>query len=376
MDTRVEGLVAKARSGDLTRRQVVERAAALGVSAAAVLALVDEPSVAEARGHRVRPKKWQRGRGWGWVWGRDDELGALNELSPELARKALARARRGRVYDLGLEYDRRSYKFAGHASGEITTYRSPQGLLLQRDQPDVIDPVSNSLRTTYASCLNTISDNVATQIDGLGHIYEGDPPHAYNGFRASEVVGDYGLLKLDVTTIPPVVAPATLIDVAGYLGRQTLPGHYAIGPDLLRAALRQQEVDIDPLDVVLIRTGTAGVWLRGDGVGANNEEVAAVDSAGITVSAARWLVEQKGALMIGSDTSAVEVTPPPEQLPDGTSFNPVHVYLLVRQGVHIVEFNNLEDLARDQVYKLGYALSPNKIRGNVAGTVQRPVGLA
>jgi kynurenine formamidase len=375
VDVRVEGLVAEARSGDLTRRQVVERAAALGVSAATVFAVLDDPSVAEAGERGVRPKKWQKGKGWGWVWGPRDELGALNELSPALARKALRRAR-GRVYDLGLEYDRRSFKFAGHASGEITTYRSPQGLLLQRDQPDVINPTTNSTRTTWASCLNTISDNVATQIDGLGHIFEGDPSHAYNGFKASEVVGDHGLVKLDVTTIPPVVAPATLIDVAGHLGRQTLPRNYAIGPDLLRAALRRQRVDIDPLDVVLIRTGTAGVWLRGDGVGANTEELEAVDSAGITVSAARWLVEEKGALMVGSDTSAVEVTPPPEQLPDGTSFNPVHVYLLARQGVHILELNNLEELARDHVYKLAYLISPNKIRGNVAGTVQRPVGLA
>jgi hypothetical protein len=44
--------------------------------------------------------------------------------------------------------------------------------------------------------------------------------------------------------------------------------------------------------------------------------------------------------------------------------------------VHILELNDLEDLARDEVYKLGFVLSPNKIRGNVAGTVQRPVGLA
>ena len=375
MDARVEGLVAEARSGDLTRRQVVERAALLGVSASAVLALLDGSSQAAASDRGVRPKKWQRGRGWGWVWGSDDEVGALNELSPALARKALAHGR-GHVYDLGLAYDRRSFKFSGHADGEIVTYRSPQGLLLQRDRPEVLDPRTNSTHTAWASCLNSISDNVATQVDGLGHIYEGDPPHAYNGFKASEIVGDYGIVKLDVTTIPPVVAPATVIDVAGHLGHRTLPGHFAIGPDLLRAALRRQQVDIDPLDVVLIRTGTAGVWLRGDGVGANNDEVEAVDSAGITVSAARWLVEEKGALMIGSDTSAVEVTPPPEQLPDGTSFNPVHVYLLTRQGVHILELVNLEDLARDRVYKLGFVLSPNKISGNVAGTVQRPVGLA
>ena len=376
MDTRVEGLVAKARSGDLTRRQVVERAAALGVSAAAVLALVDEPSVAEARGHRVRPKKWQRGRGWGWVWGRDDELGALNELSPELARKALARARRGRVYDLGLEYDRRSYKFAGHASGEITTYRSPQGLLLQRDQPDVIDPVSNSLRTTYASCLNTISDNVATQIDGLGHIYEGDPPHAYNGFR-----GERSGRRLR----PP----------------QARRDDHPTG-GRARHADRRRRLPRPPDPARALRDRPRPPACRAAAAGGGHRPARCrPDPHGHRrrVAARRRRRSQQGGGRSGRLRRDHRVGgpvarraegraddrirherrrghPAAEQLPDGTSFNPVHVYLLVRQGVHIVEFNNLEDLARDQVYKLGYALSPNKIRGNVAGTVQRPVGLA
>ena len=25
----------------------------------------------------AEPKKWQKGKGWGWVWGADDEVGAL-----------------------------------------------------------------------------------------------------------------------------------------------------------------------------------------------------------------------------------------------------------------------------------------------------------
>src|SRR3712207_9474682 len=101
--------------------------------------------------------------------------------------------------------------------------------------------------------------------------------------------------------------------------------------------------------VVLVRTGTGGVWLNGDGVGANHDELAKADLAGITVSGAKWLVEEKGALAVGTDTSAVEVRPPPEQLDDGTSFNPVHVYLLARQGIHILEEHNLEEVAEDPV---------------------------
>jgi hypothetical protein len=47
----------------------------------------------------------------------------------------------------------------------------------------------------------------------------------------------------------------------------------------------------------------------------------------------------------GSETSGLEYVPPkPEDSQMvGGSFNPVHVYLLVEQGVHILEFNNLEN---------------------------------
>ncbi len=97
--------------------------------------------------------------------------------------------------------------------------------------------------------------------------------------------------------------------------------------------------------------------------------------AGITVEGAQWLVEEKGALALGSDTSSLEVRPPKDQLEEGTSFNPVHIYLLARQGVHVLEFQNLEKLAQDKVYKFAYILGVNKIRGATAGTVLRPIGI-
>jgi kynurenine formamidase len=110
-------------------------------------------------------------------------------------------------------------------------------------------------------------------------------------------------------------------------------------------------------------------------VGANEDEIAKADSAGLTVSGAKWLVEEKGALAVGTDTSGIEVLPPKEQLDDGTSFNPVHVYLLARQGVHILEYHNQVDLAKDKVYKFAYILGVNKIKGATAGTALRPIGI-
>ena len=29
-------------------------------------------------------KKWQKGKGWGWVWGAADEVGSLNEMTDAL----------------------------------------------------------------------------------------------------------------------------------------------------------------------------------------------------------------------------------------------------------------------------------------------------
>ena len=59
-----------------------------------------------------------------------------------------------------------------------------------------------------------ISDNVGTQIDGLGHITSGADDHWYNGFRESEYGYDFGVGKADADTIPPIIGRAVLIDVA------------------------------------------------------------------------------------------------------------------------------------------------------------------
>src|ERR671915_1653791 len=380
-DEQIQQLIADFKNGYLTRRGFLAKAAACGLTAAAAVGLLGVPRmqksvVAQDSPPEVTPEKWEKGKGWGWVWGEDDELGNLNELSPELTLKALSKVKEGNVYDLGLAYDRRSFKFVGHSSGEIMSFRTPEGLLLHPGDKDLaFVEEDNSLKTTWASNALFISDNVATQIDALGHIYEGDPPHTYNGYRSEDIQSDFGLLKLGADTIPPIVAPATMIDVAASEGQDPLPESFAIGPDRLQKALDEQGVDIDPLDVVLVRTGTAGVWMEGNGVGANEEEMAKVDTAGLTVSAAQWLVEQKGAPALGTDTSGIEVLPPEEQLEEGTSFNPVHIYLLARQGVHILEYHNQEALAEDQVYKFAYILGVNKIRGATAGTVLRPIGI-
>lgn len=327
-----------------------------------------------ANGQQPQMKKWQKGKGWGWVWGKDDEVGALNEMTDGSRLAALRLADRGKVYDLGVLYDRTSYKWPGHSPGEIISFRTPEGVKRQGDLPDVIN--NNESKTAWHSAALFINDNVGTQIDGLGHATEGDDNHWYNGFAEKDWGGNWGLRKADASKIPPIVARGVLIDVAGSKGLDALPSHYQITVADLEQALQKQKTQLKPGDVVLIRTGTLRYWGE---TGSDHQKIAAHDSAGVTVETAKWLVEQNGAIMIGGDTSGVEYQPSPEDASafrkKYRSFMPLHNYLLIEQGVHNGEFHYLEDLARDMVYEFCYIACTNKIKGAAAGFTLRPIAI-
>lgn len=313
-------------------------------------------------------KGWTKGKGWG-PWGEGDEVGSLNAMTPETIKNALILARQGKVYDLGVPYDAQSFKWPGHSPGVIMSFRSPEGVQRQGDFQAAADAKLNQARIAWHSCALFINDNVGTQIDGLGHITAGKDNHWYNGFKEADWGGDFGIRKCDGTTIPPIITRAVMLDVAGFRKVEALPAHYRITAEELQAVIEHQKTPIRTGDTVLIRTGAARYWGKN---GSDHQKLGEHDSAGIDLGAAKWLVEQKGAILIGSDTSGLEHAPGPDE-PSG--FIPVHRYLLVDQGVHIGEFHYLEDLARDQTYEFCYVCTVNKIRGAVAGFALRPIAL-
>lgn len=313
-------------------------------------------------------KGWKKGKGWGWIWGPEDEVGALNAMTDASRAAALKLATKGEVFDLGLTYSRRSFKWPGHNPGEIITFRSPDGVDRMKD-PDAPPASINPDKVFWHSAALFVSDNVATQIDGLGHITAGADYHWYNGYKESEWGGDFGPRKCDATTIPPIVARGVLIDVAAFKKMDALPGHYDITADDLRETLAWEGVTLQPGDVVLVRTGTGRYWGED---GADHALIGEHDSAGCDLEATRWLVEQQGAMMVASDTSGFEVNPAPGKPGSGI---PVHKYLLVDQGVHIGEFHNLEGLSRAKAYVFCYVASTNKIKGTAAGFALRPLAL-
>jgi kynurenine formamidase len=343
-----------------------------GVGLLASLAAVSSTAKVEqeggAAGDAGAIKGGTKGRGWGWVWGKDDEVGALNAMTDASRAAALALARRGETFDLGLTYSRRSYKFAGHSPGEIITFRSPDGIRRMND-PDAPPATANRDQVYWHSAALFVSDNVATQIDGLAHITAGPDDHWYNGFKEAEWGGDWGPRKCDATTIPPIVARGVLVDVAAFKKVDVLPGHTVISTRDLKDTLAWEGVSLRPGDVVLVRTGTARLWGED---GADHATIAEHDTAGPDLEATRWLVEDQGAMMVGSDTSGYEVNPSPGTPGSGI---PVHRYLLVDQGVHIGEFHNLEGLSQARAYTFCYIAGTAKIKGTAAGFALRPIAI-
>ena len=320
-------------------------------------------------------QKWRPSQGWGWVWGPNDEVGSLNEMTDASRLAALRLATQGKVYDLGVTYDRTSYKWPGHSPGEIISFRTPEGVKRQGDSPALVN--DNPTKTAWHSCALFINDNVATQIDGLGHATEGEDDHWYNGFKEKDWGGNWGPRKCDATTIPPIIARGVLIDVAGFKRMDALPANSIVTVEDLQGALRNQKTVLKPGDVVLIRTGTLRYW--GETGHDEKGQIKEHDSAGINLETAQWLVEQQGAMMIGSDTSGLEYNPKAEDTAayraKYKSFMPVHNYLLIQQGVHIAEFHNLEQLARDRVYEFCYICCTSKIKGTAAGFALRPMAI-
>jgi kynurenine formamidase len=331
--------------------------------------LADNSAHGQASDASSAPKGWTKGKGWG-PWGKQDEVGALNAMSPDSVKRALGLVREGKVFDLGVNYDAESFKWPGHSPGVVMTFRGPEGVKRQGDFQPVADRAQNPDGVAWHSCALFISDNVGTQIDGLAHITQGDANTWYNGFREDQWGGNFGVRKCDSTTIPPIITRGVLLDVAAFRKVDSLPAHYRITAADLRATAEAQKVKLRPGDTVLIRTGTVRHWGAN---GADHKTIGEHDSAGIDLAAAKWLVEDQGAILIGSDTSGLEWSPGPMESAGG--FIPVHRYLLIDQGVHIGELHNLEELARQRVYEFCYICTTAKIRGTVAGFALRPIAI-
>ena len=261
-------------------------------------------------------------------WGRNDQIGAGNFLSVEKRLSALRSVVTGQIFDL-------SHEIAMNAPFMMPN-QTPYLMSLWTNWRDSMRR-RRALGATNEVGVNIermeMTAHVGTHIDALGHFSIGD--RLYNGVNAAEAVTDWGLDRLGVEHVPPMVTRGLLLDVAGLDGGGHLEAGRAVTTDDLARAADRAKLAIEPGDVVLIRTG----W--GKFYGVDNPRYVAGEP-GIDAEGARWLSRQ-GVVAVGCDNMAVEVLPNPDQ---PAMSMPVHQHLLVEAGVYIIENLALEERRR------------------------------
>jgi len=292
-------------------------------------------------------------------WGVNDEIGRFNLMTDDSRFAILSRISSGKVYDLSVEYfiGMPSWYAIGDPRYQFWLTHTPRGTIV--DDPLNVGHKKNQ-RVSYTGDAVSMYTHMGTHIDALNHF--GLNGKIWNGFEADKHLGDRGWKKAGAETIPPIIARGVLIDVAAAKGVKTLQPSYRITADDLRSALRRQGIKLQSGDVALIRTGRMQQY--------NDEKAYMSEPPGLSLGAARFLVEEKNVMSVGADNLSFETFPP--EVPD--NWIPVHTYLLAQHGVTIMEVVDLEALAKDRIYEFAFIGASLKFRGASAGPM-RPVAI-
>lgn len=297
------------------------------------------PRAAEGGETPPRPEMSNWGR-----WGEDDEAGAANLLTPKTLLAALTLPTTGEIVHLsqviGDPHAPRNgpapQHFMAHDAGDyLAGAKAPGGFQAATD---------HLAWSTHGS---------VTHLDALGHVWYDDT--LYNGYD-HRAVRSNGLRKLGIHKAPPLIGRGVLVDVAKTKGVERLDPGYEISSADIEEALAAAGTTLAAGDCVLIRTGWITAW--------DLEEVKYHgDRPGIGLEASEYLARHDVTL-VGADTSGVEVIP----WATGTVC-PVHQFLIRDCGIYLLEFLDLEELARRDASTFLFIASPLRIRGGTGSPI-------
>lgn len=319
--------------------------ARLACAALALCALV--PTAAHAA-----PRTQQAGTS---PWGAADEIGQMNRMNDQSRAAILGRISGGKAYDLSVDYfvGMPSFHALGDPQYQYWLTHTPRGTRV--DDPARVGEQQNR-HVDYTGDAVSMYTHTGTHIDALNHF--GLKGRIWNGFDPDKELGDKGWKKTGAETILPIVARGVLIDVAGAKGLPMLPPLHRVTADDLKQALAWQKTELRPGDVVLIRTGRMAIYQDGSAF--------IKDPPGLAMDGARFLAEEKGAMVIGADNLSLETFPSQVE----GNWVPVHTYLLAERGIPIMELVYLDELARDKVYEMAFVGGSLKFRGASAAPMR------
>jgi kynurenine formamidase len=287
------------------------------------------------------------------LWGAADQSGGSNWITPEKIVKALALVKTGKVFELGHPYER-GMPMPGQRSYNIFIPSFP-----------TYAPAGKNKVVFNDEYITSEIGQVGTQFDGPGHVgrqmtmADGSIANVfYNGVNGEEMKNPYGLQKLGVENVKPIITRAILIDLAAYKGVNTMPENYEITVADIRNTLTRQgmsESDIEPGDAILFNLGWWRIW--------PDKKTVQVTAAFAGHELIDWLIQKKPCV-VGSDAS-LDVGP--DYL--------LHEELILKNGIFNLEYMNFESLvAEKQQYKFLFIVTPLRLKG-ATGSPARPLAI-
>jgi len=281
----------------------------LGTLAAGMLS---SQSAAPQAGSTVTAEEYERWKkelsNWG-RWGKDDQIGALNLITPAKRRQAAALVKEGVSVSL---------------AGDADTVQAV-------DNPN---PYEHTMLSIGGDRFGVRYHGIAhSHLDSLAHINANGV--FYNGYQPDEqTVLKQGHAKNSIHNLKNgIFTRGVLIDIPRLEGVPYLEPGTPIYVEDLEAWERKAGVKVGPGDALFVRVGVwarrkaVGPWLRGRAEGAR--------SAGLDPSVIPWL-KQRDIALLGSDH--------PQYVSPSNLVGAVHDFSLLYLGVHLFDNLDLEAL--------------------------------
>ncbi len=281
---------------------------------------------------------------WG-RWGDEDQLGALNLITPEVTAAAATTVRAGRTVSCARPLDT-----VAAADNPAPVAHHMTGTATEGMGADYFALAPHGFATSH--------------LDALCHIFhEGK---LFNGYPA-ETVTAHGATKLGIHRLRHgIVTRGVLLDIPALHGVESLEPGTPIFPEDLETAEERAGLEVRPGDALLVRTGRWS-WRR-----AHGPWDAGRLAAGLDASCLPWLRRRDVAALGGDGVSDVL----PSRV-DGVAM-PIHTVVIVAMGVHLLDNLDLDDLAaacaEESRWEFLLTVAPLVLRRGTASPVN-PVAL-
>jgi kynurenine formamidase len=253
-------------------------------------------------------------------WGKDDQLGAVNLITPVKRKQALSLVKEGV-----------SFSLARNAEVEEAV-DNPEPIIRKMTRVGA-GALPMGIGTTSDTFFISYHGFIHTHMDALCHVlYNG---RMYNGYSQEEVTENGAAKNSIVNFKHGIITRGVLMDMARLKGVDYLEPGARIYPEDLDAWEKKARVKVGSGDVIFVRTGR---WARRDAKGPwpTREGL-----AGLHMSCAKWL-HTRDVAVLGGDG-------PQDVVPSGVDgvLSPIHALAIVAMGMPIFDNCDLELIGKE-----------------------------